>query len=125
MATATIPITNNSDLPDSQTPGLLDSRTPRLLYSKTVPSTAPESRMKEMLESLQELEERLRQGGGAGKIDKQHRDGKLTARERIQHLLDTSSMFLEIGLLVAHDKHEGHAPAAGVVTGLGRIEGRP
>jgi 3-methylcrotonyl-CoA carboxylase beta subunit len=81
--------------------------------------------MKEMLESLQELEERLRKGGGAHKIEKQHRDGKLTARERIRLLLDPSSMFLEIGLLIAHDKHEGQAPAAGVVTGLGRIEGRP
>jgi acetyl-CoA carboxylase carboxyltransferase component len=81
--------------------------------------------MKEMLESLQGLEERLRGGGGAAKIDKQHRDGKLTARERIHHLLDPSSMFLEIGLLIAYDKYEGQAPAAGVVTGLGRIEGRP
>jgi 3-methylcrotonyl-CoA carboxylase beta subunit len=81
--------------------------------------------MKEMLESLQELEERLRGGGGPAKIDKQHRDGKLTARERIHHLLDPASMFLEIGLLIAYDKYEGQAPAAGVVTGLGRIEGRP
>ena len=81
--------------------------------------------MKEMLESLQELEERLRNGGGAGKIEKQHRDGKLTARERIKQLLDPSSMFLEIGLLIANDKHEGQAPGAGVVTGVGRIEGRP
>jgi 3-methylcrotonyl-CoA carboxylase beta subunit len=81
--------------------------------------------MKEMLESLQELEERLRKGGGATKIEKQHRDGKLTARERIHHLLDPSSMFLEIGLLIAYDKYDGQAPAAGVVTGLGRIEGRP
>jgi 3-methylcrotonyl-CoA carboxylase beta subunit len=81
--------------------------------------------MKQLVESLLELEDRLRQGGGPKKIEKQHRDGKLTARERISHLLDRGSMFLEIGLLVAHDQYDGQAPSAGVVTGLGKIEGRP
>jgi 3-methylcrotonyl-CoA carboxylase beta subunit len=81
--------------------------------------------MRKLVESLQELEERLRQGGGAKKIDKQHRDGKLTARERMAQLVDHGSMFLEIGLLIAHDKYDGQAPAAGVVIGLGKIEGRP
>src|ERR1700688_44320 len=81
--------------------------------------------MKQLVESLLELEDRLRQGGGAKKVEKQHRDGKLTARERIRELLDRGTMFLEVGLLVAHDRYEGQAPAAGVVTGLGKIEGRP
>ena len=81
--------------------------------------------MKEMLESLQELEDRLRGGGGAKKIEKQHREGKLTARERIKGLLDPSSLFLETGLLIAYDEYDGQAPGAGVVTGVGRIEGRP
>ncbi len=81
--------------------------------------------MKQLVESLLEFEDRLRQGGGAKKVEKQHRDGKLTARERISQLLDRGSMFLEVGLLVAHDRYEGQAPAAGVVTGLGKIEGRP
>ena len=81
--------------------------------------------MKRLVESLQELEERLRRGGGSHKIEKQHREGKLTARERIRQLLDQGTMFLEIGLLIAYDKYDGHAPAAGVVTGLGKIEGRP
>src|SRR6185436_19112270 len=58
-------------------------------------------------------------------IEKQHRDGKLTARERVDRLKDADSPFLEIGLLVAYDKYEGQAPAAGVVTGLARIAGRP
>src|SRR6202049_4539647 len=80
--------------------------------------------MKQMVESLQELEEKLRKGGGPGKSEKQHRDGKMTARERIRHLLDPGSMFLEVGLLIAHDKYEGQAPGAGVVTGFGKIEGR-
>src|SRR5579864_4175437 len=81
--------------------------------------------MKQLVDSLLELEDRLRQGGGPKKIEKQHRDGKLTARERIGQLLDRGSMFLEIGLLIAYDQYDGQAPAAGVVTGIGKIEGRP
>ena len=74
---------------------------------------------------LRELEAQLREGGGRLKIEKQHKDGKLTARERIACLNDRDKMFLEIGLLLAYDKHDGQAPAAGVVTGLATIEGRP
>jgi 3-methylcrotonyl-CoA carboxylase beta subunit len=81
--------------------------------------------MRELVEELQTLEEKLRAGGGAKKIEKQHRDGKLTARERIAALVDAGSMFLEIGLLIAHDRYDGQAPGAGVVTGLAKIEGRP
>jgi 3-methylcrotonyl-CoA carboxylase beta subunit len=81
--------------------------------------------LQEQTRQLQELEERLRQGGGAQKIEKQHRDGKLTARERIGRLVDSNEPFLEIGLLVAYDQYEGQAPAAGVVTGVATIEGRP
>ena len=96
----------------------------RLRYSEIV-QTISASHMKQLVESLLEFEDRLRQGGGPKKVEKQHRDGKLTARERISQLLDRGSMFLEIGLLVAHDRYDGQAPAAGVVTGLGKIEGRP
>src|ERR1700686_241116 len=81
--------------------------------------------MRQLVEDLQALEEKLRLGGGPKKIEKQHRDGKLTARERIAQLLDRGSMFLEIGLLIAYDQYDGQAPAAGVVTGVGKIEGRP
>ena len=81
--------------------------------------------MRQLVEELQQLEDKLRDGGGRKKIEKQHRDGKMTARERIGKLIDPGSMFLEIGLLIAYDRYEGQAPAAGVVTGLGRIEGRP
>ncbi len=81
--------------------------------------------MRERARELQELEDKLRQGGGAKKIEKQHRDGKLTARERVAKLIDAGSFFLEIGLLVAYDQYDGQAPSAGVVTGVGRIEGRP
>ncbi len=81
--------------------------------------------MRLLVEQLARLETRLREGGGAARIEKQHRAGKMTARERIAALIDPGSRFLEIGLLIAYDRYEGQAPAAGVVTGLGRIEGRP
>ncbi len=81
--------------------------------------------MRHLVEQLHALEERLREGGGRTRIDKQHRAGKMTARERIAALLDPGARFLEIGLLIAYDLYDGQAPAAGVVTGVGRIEGRP
>ena len=81
--------------------------------------------MRSLVTGLQDLEDKLRAGGGAKKIEKQHKDGKLTARERIAKLIDPGAMFLEIGLLIAYDKYDGQAPAAGVVTGVGLVEGRP
>src|SRR5579862_9778094 len=81
--------------------------------------------MRSLVAGLQDLEDKLRAGGGDKKIEKQHRDGKLTARERIAGLIDPGAMFLEIGLLIAYGQYDGQAPAAGVVTGLGKIEGRP
>ena len=86
---------------------------------------ARQAHMRLLVEQLRKLEDRLREGGGAERIARQHRAGKMTARERISHLLDPGSFFLEIGLLIAHDRYDGQAPAAGVVTGLGKIEGRP
>src|SRR5580700_11996321 len=88
-------------------------------------STTSTGQMRQLVEDLQTLEDKLRQGGGPKRIEKQHRDGKLTARERIAKLLDPGVMFLEIGLLIAYDQYEGQAPGAGVVTGAGKIEGRP
>jgi acetyl-CoA carboxylase carboxyltransferase component len=81
--------------------------------------------LRRLVSELHELEQRLLAGGGTRKIEKQHKDGKLTARERIAGLIDPGSLFLEIGLLIAYDRYEGQAPAAGVVTGVAKIEGRP
>jgi acetyl-CoA carboxylase carboxyltransferase component len=81
--------------------------------------------MRQLVGELRDLEAKLRQGGGSQKIEKQHRDGKLTARERVAALIDPDSLFLETGLLIAYDKYGGQAPGAGVVTGLARIESRP
>ena len=62
-------------------------------------------------------------GGGKEKIEKQHKKGKLTARERINYLKDPNSKFLEIGSFAGHEMYEeyGGANCAGVVAGVGRI----
>jgi len=87
--------------------------------------TTAADHMRGLVAEFQDLEEKLRQGGGAAKIAKQHQAGKLTGRERVAKLVDPGAMFLEIGLLMAYDKYDGQAPAAGVITGVGLIEGRP
>ena len=81
-------------------------------------------RLRELTSELHELEAKLRLGGGLDKIEKQHAQGKLTARERIELLLDKNSYSQEIGLLVAYDQYDGGAPGAGVVTVVGRVKGR-
>jgi 3-methylcrotonyl-CoA carboxylase beta subunit len=82
------------------------------------------SRLRELAAEIRALESKLREGGGAEKIARQHEQGKLTARERIDRLCDDGSRFLEVGLLVAYDRYDGQAPAAGVVTGIGAVTGR-
>jgi len=83
------------------------------------------SRIKTLSDEYTHLRARLEQGGGAERIKRQHDQGKLTARERVAGLLDKDGPWLEVGLLVAYDQYDGQAPAAGVVTGLGRVVGRP
>jgi acetyl-CoA carboxylase carboxyltransferase component len=53
-----------------------------------------------------------------------HQQGKLAPRERVRELLDRGAPWLEIGLLVAYDRYDGQAPGAGVITGVGVVEGR-
>jgi acetyl-CoA carboxylase carboxyltransferase component len=104
-------------------------------------ASSGKSRLRELTEELSALEAKLRLGGGPEKIEKQHKQGKLTARERIDLLLDKDSFSQEIGLLVAYDQYLredrrpktddrekkeeiGTAPAAGVVTTVGLVSGR-
>jgi 3-methylcrotonyl-CoA carboxylase beta subunit len=88
------------------------------------PDKQPAKRLQELTTELRELETKLRLGGGVDKSDRQHKQGKLTARERIELLLDKNLYKQEIGLLVAYDQYEGGAPAAGVVTVVGRVQER-
>ncbi len=87
------------------------------------PAARP-GRMGELARELAELRSRLKLGGGTGKIRRQRERGKLTARDRLHLLLDRDALWAEVGLLVAHDAYDGKAPGAGVVTGVGTVQGR-
>jgi acetyl-CoA carboxylase carboxyltransferase component len=82
------------------------------------------SRLRELSDEFVRLERKLRLGGGAEKIEKIHKQGKLTARERVDLLFDENEYQQEIGLLIAYDEYKGQAPAAAVVTSIGKIDGR-
>jgi 3-methylcrotonyl-CoA carboxylase beta subunit len=82
------------------------------------------SRLRALTEEYRSLAARLQEGGGAARIAKMHQQGKLAPRERVQGLLDPDTPWLELGLLVAYDRYEGQAPGAGVITGVGVVEGR-
>ena len=86
--------------------------------------TANKSRLRTLTDEYLVLEKKLKLGGGSEKIEKIHKQGKLTARERVELLLDPDSFSQEIGLLVAYDQYDGTAPAAAVVTVVGKINGR-
>ena len=85
-----------------------------------------EDQLKQLIFLLRSKEKKMRLGGGEKKIEEQHQKGKLTARERIEYLIDKGSEFLEIGLFAGEGmyKEVGGCPGGGVVTGIGYIQGR-
>src|SRR5437764_13380133 len=82
--------------------------------------------MAELVSAIRNQEEQVRQGGGAKAIESQHAKRRLTARKRVQLLIDKGTEFFELGIFTAYEMYEewGGAPCAGVVTGLGQIGGR-
>ena len=82
--------------------------------------------MVDRLTQIKNEEEKIRQGGGAKAIEGQHKKNRLTARERVAKLIDPKTEFFELGIYAAHEMYQewGGAPAAGTITGLGRVEGR-
>jgi acetyl-CoA carboxylase carboxyltransferase component len=66
----------------------------------------------------------VKQGGGADQVARHTSRGKLFVRDRIERLLDPGTAFLELSPLAAHELYDGEAPAAGLVTGIGRVRGR-
>ena len=83
--------------------------------------------LREIAQAIQEQEKGLLQGGGKSGSDRQRKLGRLPVRERLSGLLDPKRPFLELGLWAAYGMYPewGEVPAAGVITGLGFIEGRP
>ncbi|TDX67319.1 3-methylcrotonyl-CoA carboxylase beta subunit [Methylosinus sp. sav-2] len=80
--------------------------------------------MRGLVADLRATAARIAEGGGAAAREKHVARGKMTARERIDALIDPMSPFLEIGQFAAYDLYDGEAPCAGVVAGVGRICGR-
>ena len=81
-------------------------------------------RMTSLVAELRSRTETVRQGGGPRYLQRHREQGKLPVRERIDRLLDPGSPFLELSPLAAWDLYEGEAPAAGLVTGIGRVAHR-
>jgi 3-methylcrotonyl-CoA carboxylase beta subunit len=102
---------------------------PKLPTKVDATSTRFEKNMRAMAElvaAVRNEEEQIRLGGGEKAIESQHNKKRLTARERINLLIDRDAEFFELGLYAAYEMYEewGGAPSAGVVTGLGRVHGR-
>src|SRR5438105_11629706 len=80
--------------------------------------------MDELVGELRERTAQVARGGGETALERHRSRGKLTARERIDRLVDPGTAFLELSALAACDLYEGDAPGAGLVTGVGVVEGR-
>ena len=98
------------------------------VLASTVARDETFERRRSSLEALvAELRERtalVTAGGGEKAVERHRSRGKLTARERIDRLVDPGTAFLELNALAAWDLYDGDAPSAGIVTGIGVVEGR-
>src|ERR1700740_1181756 len=115
---------DRSEAPTEQSPQASNT-----LATKVDPTSARyEANMRFLADLMSQVRnegETICEGGGAKAIENQHAKGRLTARERIELLVDPKSFF-ELGIYAAHGMYEewGGAPAAGVITGLARIHTR-
>ncbi|HVR44151.1 MAG TPA: carboxyl transferase domain-containing protein [Thermoanaerobaculia bacterium] len=94
------------------------------LQTGTEEYAANYARMEALVADLRARLGRARQGGGARSIERHREQGKLPVRERLDLLLDPGTPFLEIAPLAANGMYDDEAPGAGLVAGIGRIEGR-
>ncbi|HVS85762.1 MAG TPA: carboxyl transferase domain-containing protein, partial [Gaiellaceae bacterium] len=81
-------------------------------------------RMERLVAELRERTAQAAQGGGEKATERHRSRGKLPARERIDRLVDPDTAFLELNALAAWELYDGQAPSAGIVTGIGVVEGR-
>ena len=99
-----------------------------VLETRVVPSDpvfrTNRDRLQRLVAELDQRTARAREGGGAKYLQRHREQGKLPARERIDRLLDAGSPFLELSPLAATGMYDDEAPAAGIVTGIGRVSGR-
>lgn len=88
-------------------------------------SDSPQS-LQSLIKEINKAEQEIKKGGGEKRIKKHHNKGKLTARERIDMLLDDEARFYELGLWAGYEMYEdeGGCPSGGVVTGIGSVSGR-
>ena len=79
-----------------------------------------------LVDTMEERAAEVRKGGGTERIEREHERGKLTARERVEYLVDDPGQFKELGLFAGYEMYEdeGGCPAGGTVMGLGPVEGR-
>src|SRR3954447_21215865 len=82
------------------------------------------ARMEALVAELRERTAAVAAGGGERAMERHRSRGKLPARERIDRLCDPATAFLELNALAAWDCYDGAAPGAGIVTGIGVVEGR-
>src|SRR5712671_5995978 len=80
--------------------------------------------MAALVAELRERTAEVARGGGEQAVERHRSRGKLTARERIDRLVDPDSAFLELSALAAWGLYDDQAPSAGIVTGLGVVEGQ-
>src|SRR5262245_19868121 len=85
---------------------------------------ANRERMLALVAELRERQRLVREGGGAKYLERHRAQGKMPVRERIAQLIDPATPFLELSALAAWAMYEDDAPAAGIVTGIGRVSGR-
>ena len=94
------------------------------LKTDTKEFAANRARMQALVAELRERQHQAREGGGPKYLERHRQQGKLPVRDRIAQLLDADTPFLELSALAAWDLYDNEAPAAGVVTGIGRVSGR-
>ena len=81
-------------------------------------------RMETLVAELRERTQQVARGGGEKAVERHRSRGKMTARERVDRLVDPGTAFLELSALAAWDLYDGQAPSAGIVTGIGVVEGQ-
>jgi len=92
--------------------------------TKSAPFRANRDRMTALVADLRQRRALVSQGGGAKYLERHRAQGKLPVRERIAALLDEGAPFLELSPLAAWEVYDNDAPAAGVITGIGRVSER-